>query len=48
MDTEFQNYYCVSKHDRADIENRGGIITLARHDVGNFFFLENSVVAERA
>ena len=38
----------ISRHDRHDGENRGGVIAFARIDVKNIVFISNSDVAERS
>ena len=42
------NYMQISRHDRHDGENRGGVIAFARIDVKNIVFISNSDVAERS
>ena len=42
------NYTCISRKDRSVSDNRGGVITFARDDLGDLVFLENSPVAERS
>ena len=42
------NYMQISRHDRHDGENRGGVIAFARIDVKNVVFISNSDVAERS
>ena len=41
-------YNCISRRDRAEQENRGGIICFARQDLGNLVHLKKSDVAERS
>ena len=41
-------YNIISRRDRNENENRGGIITFARHDVHNIVCIKKSANAERA
>ena len=45
---EISNYIVVSKRDRSDGPNRGGILTLARSDFNNVAFIKNSDSEERS
>ena len=45
---EIPNYIELSRRDRSDSENRGGIIAFVRKDVRNVVHVSNSSVGERS
>jgi len=47
-EVDLEGYDCISRKDRFEIENRGGVIAYARNDLGNIVFLANSIKAERS
>ena len=45
---DIPNYVCISRKDRAQTENRGGVICYAHINSGHMIFLEKSDTAERS
>ena len=47
-EVRIHNYMTVSRKDRSDDPNRGGVLTLARKDFNKLVFVEHSKAAERS
>ena len=45
---DIPNYEILARKDRSDSPNRGGILTLYKHDLINFVFLQHSPSSERS
>ena len=46
-DVHIINYQCISRRDRSQSANRGGIAAYARNDIKNVVLIEKSITAER-
>ena len=47
-EVDLPGYTCISRRDRSDAANRGGIATFCKNDIKNLVFLKHSEAAERS